>query len=80
MEKKEGTKFSEKHYKYDLAGNATKETAVCLDKGEKDNLTAEYRYYPNGKLDYAIDTAGSKTVYTYDDLGRNTSVTDAETV
>ena len=72
VEKKGSKKLSETHYEYDLAGNVTKETAVCLDKGatEADNLTAEYRYYPNGKLNYVIDTAGTKTTYTYDDSWR----------
>ena len=72
VEKKGNKKLSETHYEYDLAGNVTKETAVCLDEGatEADNLTAEYRYYPNGKLNYSVDTAGTKTTYTYDDSWR----------
>ena len=69
---KNGKELSETLYEYDKAGNVIKETAVCLDEGatEEDNLTAEYRYYPNGKLNYVIDTAGTKTIYTYDDSWR----------
>ena len=77
----DGTKLSEVHYEYDKAGNVVKQTRVCLeqDAGEEDNLTAEYRYYPNGKLNYVIDTAGRKTTYSYDKSWRvQTVVSDTE--
>ena len=78
---KDGNKLSEIHYEYDQAGNVTKQTQVNLEEGatKEDNLTVESKYYPNGALNYVIDTAGVKTTYGYDKSWRvQTIVSETE--
>lgn len=78
---KNGKKLSEVHYEYDKAGNVIKQTQVNVspEQGGPESLVTQYCYYPNGKLDYVIDTAGKKTTYSYDKSWRvQTVISDTE--
>ncbi|MDE5778202.1 MAG: hypothetical protein K2I10_06860, partial [Lachnospiraceae bacterium] len=78
---KNGKLLCDTRYAYDKAGNVTKETLVNVDpkEGEPESLSAEYNYYPNGKLNYAVDTAGNRTTCSYDKSWRvQTIVSDTE--
>ena len=65
---KDGKKLSEVHYEHDQAGNVIKQTRINVnpEQGGPESLVTQYCYYPNGKLDYVIDSAGKKTSYSYD--------------
>ncbi len=78
---KDGKKLSETFYEYDQAGNMTKQTQMNVNpkEGEPESLCVQWKYYPNGKLNYMIDASGTKTTYSYDKNWRvQTVVSDTE--
>ena len=78
---KDGKKLSETLYEYDKAGNVIKQTQMNISpkKGEPESLSAQWKYYPNGKLNYMIDASGAQTTCSYDKSWRvQTVVSDTE--
>ncbi|MCM1499074.1 MAG: PKD domain-containing protein [Clostridium sp.] len=74
---KNGKKLSETLYEYDKAGNVIKQTEVNVSpkEGEPESRITQWKYYPNGKLNYQIDAYGVQTTYSYDKSWRVQTVT-----
>lgn len=56
-------------YEYDCAGSI-----ISRKEGEPEELSVQYKYYPNGKLNYAIDAVGKKTTTSLSDPNQNAGI------